>query len=377
MPVDTDFQAIAQAYLSPQIASTYFLRDPKLWLLANFTGERGQATNLEIGRPSGQFIFQGTNLSPIEKLQLSGVNAYKPQFQYQNPTNVKIAGARDTGAQLTAPTTGSQDQIQGTAEVRWTGLIEEQIVIWNETLTRAVSDSGSNMKGRGIARASVIERATKLATQNVFNTLATEFQSGAPSDQDADPWDHLLGFATWFSATNICARVDRAATKNAQWRAIVDNTARAPVISDLIDVANIDNNIADLSEDGVVVFLVNNAQFKVMKAECLGKGFVEMTTNMPQMAKYGAKNQFVLQKDNVFVVRDRKVPASTCYALVPKVWKFITHPDFTLRVTPFRNMKEYNVAGPDYLQAFVQLRCMLSCDNPAVNMAFTNITDPS
>lgn len=377
MPVDTDFQAIAQSFLSPDIASNYFLRDPKLYFLAAMTGEYGKPSNVEIGRPSGSFIFQGTKLSPVERMSLSGINSYKTGFQYQNPTNVKIMGARDTAPQLSAAVTGSQDQIRGTAEIMWTGKIKEQIIIWNETLHRAVQDAGSSTKGRGVARARVIEDATKVASQNVYSTLSTELQSGDPSDQDQDPWDHLQGFASWFSATNVNSRVNRSLSKNANWRAQVDSTARAPVAADIIDLANITYQLEDKSEDGCVALFVNNAQYIAMKAEILGRGGVELLNGLPDMAHYGMKKRYILQKDNTFIVRDRNVPASTCYAIVPNTWKFITHPDFTFRVTPFRDLSEYSEGAKDALQAYVELRCMLVCTNPGLNVVFNNITDPS
>ncbi len=379
MAVDEGYQAVAQAYINDGIADNTFYRDAKLNFLANLAGENGKPTNQEIGRPSGQYIFAGTTLTKARRMELSGVNSFKPRFRIANPTAAAYLGGRDTAVQLSSPSSagGSQDQISGTAQVNWTGLLQEEIIIWDETMRRALADAGADKKGRGIARAQVIREGVQTATQNVYTKLATSLQSGAPTDQDADPMDDLIGWATWFSKTNVCARVDRSVVKNAQWRAQVDSTARAPVASDLIDLANITYGLDDLSQDGARALFVNNAQFVAMKAECLGKGFVEMSTDMPSMAKYGAKNRFVLQKDNVYIVRDRQVPASTCYAIVPNTWLFITHPDDTFKVGQFVHDATYNRGGLMARRALVSLRAMLVCLNPGLNVVFNNISDPS
>lgn len=375
MPTYEGFQALAQSYISEGIASNYYLREPLLALMAALSGAP-KPTALEIGRPSAPQVFAGTKLSNIQRMDLASINSYRPQFQYQNPVNTKIEGARDTAPVVANPTTSSQSQISGTAEIFWTGLIKEPILVWKSDLDRAVRAAGKDMKGRGVARATVLNRATEVARQNVLSKIVTEIYTGSPTDQDSDPLDHLIGLSTWMSATNYCARVNRSIAKNATWRANVDNTARAPVASELIDYANIQWGLEDKTEQGAMLLLCNNAQYPAFKAEVLAKGWEVATDTMPEFAEYGMKRS-ILRKDNCYIARSPNMPANTCYVFYLPVWKWITHPDHTFRVTPFRDLSEYQEGGKEALQAFVELQVIFSCDNPGVNGAFTNITDPS
>lgn len=381
MAVDEGFQATCQDFLNDGIAANFFSRSAKLNFLAHLGGENSKPMNTEVGRPSGQIILKGTKMSPIQKMSLAGYNSFKPAFAINNPTAATILGARDNSPQLTNATLNgnSQGQIRGTAEVRWTGLMEDEILIWETELQRALRDAGDSKKGRGIARSRILLDATNLAKQNILNLVDTELQSGQPTDQDMDPWDHMLGWSQWFSATNVCARVDRNLAKNAQWRARVDATSYPTNAEKLIDVANYGTStvpgLADLSEDGAVALFVNSAQFVKMKAECEGKGFTQVTNSIPGMAGYGTKNLFVLQKDNVFIVRDRTIPANTAYAIVPNTWMFLTEPDNTFVVGEFVQLKNYKRGGEHALRALVSLQCMLVCTNPYINMVFTNVAD--
>lgn len=372
--------AIAQGFINEGIAANYFYREPKLWLLSHLAGENGKGPKgLDIGRPSGANVFKGTKLTPSERMTLSGYGSVKPKFAINNPTNVTILGAKDVAPQLSTWTTtgNTQGDMYGEAEVHWTGLIEEEILVPEEHLNRAARDAGASKQGRAIARGEVIRNATNMARQNVLSKLALELQGGAPTDQDADPMDHLIGWNTWFSATNYCACVDRALTRNAQWRAIVDATAYAPSATTLVDAANLDNGLQDLTEDGVMALFVNKAQFKSMKSELLGLGYQQVAHSVPERAEAGTKNIYCLMKDNCYVIYDRRVPANTSYAITPATWAFITHPEYTFNVTEFRNMAEYSRGGAHVLRALCQLRGMLVCWNPGLNIVFTNVQDPS
>jgi hypothetical protein len=320
-------------------------------------------------------VFAGVKLSSIDKKQLTGVNAYKPRFQYQFPANTKIQGLRDTAPTVANATSASHDQLTGTAEVRWTGVIKEPILIWKQALDRAIKDAGMSKQGRGMARAQVTREAVDHATQTVYEKISDMLWLGTPTDQDWDPWDNFLGMGMWMSASNYCARVDRSLSKNAQWRANVDTTLRAADIGEMIDLANIDYGLADKGEGAMLAFC-NNAQYKAYKAQVRGKGGVELLQGMPDISHYGQKRE-ILKIDNCYVVRARKCPASTTYFVDPRVWKFFTSPDHTFKVTPFRDLSEYQEGGKEALQAFVELQGMLTCDNPGLNVAFTNITDPT
>lgn len=380
MAVLEGLAAIAQGFINQGIAANYWYREPKLWLLSHLGGEmsKGQQ-NLDIGRPSAANVFQGTKISQAQKMSLQGVSCFKPRFAIANPTNVTVLGSKSNSAALSSPGSvgGTQGDMFGTAQVNWTGLFEEEILIPEEHLNRAARDAGADLKGRALARSRIIEDAVNMAKQNMLTTLASQLQHGNPTDQDADPMDQLIGFDVWFSKTNYCAGVDRSAAKNAQFRAIVDSTAYPVLATALIDAANITNELQNLTEDGTVALLVNGKCFMKMKAELLGLGYTQIAHSIPDMAQYGAKNIHVLQKDNVFVVYDRSVPANTAYAICPSTWAFITHPEYTFKVTEFIELWKYARSGPHYLRALCQLRAALVCWNPALNVKFDGITDPS
>jgi hypothetical protein len=376
MPVEEGFRNIAQDYLSEGIASNFYLRDPLLYAFAGLGAAYGKPTGLEIGRPSGQIIISGTKLTQIERKQLAGINSYKPEFQFQNPTNTKIQGAMDTAPTVANPTTASHDQISGRAEVRWTGLIKEPILVWKSRLDRAVREAGASKMGRGIARATILKRAVNVASQAVWDKLSDELWTGNPTDQDWDPWDHLLGLAQWINSNNVCARVNRSLLRNAQWNANVDATSRAPDIAELAEYVNIDFGIADKVDDGCQICICNNAQYKAYKAQIMGKSGVELLTGLPSMAQYGVKRE-LLRRDNLYIVRAKKCPANTTYFLTPSVWKFITHPEHSFNVTDFVDLSKYQEGGKEAFQAFAEIQPMLTCDNPGLQCVFTGIQDPT
>ena len=273
MAVLEGLQAIAQSYINQGIAANIWYREPKVAFLAALAGEHGKGPQgLDIGRPSGANVFRGLKMTKAERLSLSGISSVAPRFAIANPTNVSILGSKDTAAQLSSWTAagGTQGDMWGTAKINWTGLMDEEILIPREHYNRAMRGAGGTEKGYALARERVVKDAIGMGRQNMITKLASELQTGAPSDQDADPMDHLIGWDTWFSATNYCAGVDRSVPKNAQWRAIVDSTAYAISASTLIDAANLDNSLQDLTEDGVVALFVNKKMFKVMKAQVLG-----------------------------------------------------------------------------------------------------------
>ncbi len=379
MPVLEGLDALAGPYISNKIAANYFYRDPLLYLMAALGGNDTKPTGLEIGRPAAMPILAGKKLDKVTRMALSGISAYFPGFAIQNPTNVKIMGATDTSPQVSAASsqTVNQGNLRGTAEIRWTGVIKEQILIWRTTLDNAVQEAGS--AGRGIARAQVLKEASDIAIQNVYQKISDEIWTGSPTDQDQKPWDHFLGLSGWMSATNYWGRVNRSLAKNAQWRGITDATTTLVNLSRLIDIAKYDNYLADLTNqdgDGAFVFLCNNACYKSFKEEALGKGGVEVLNGLPEMAQFGVKQE-VLRKDNVYIVRAKQCPAKTAYFLYLPVWKFIPNSVVPFTVTPFEYLPRYGQAAADAYQAYVEMQAMLTCDNPGLNMAFTNLTDPT
>ena len=381
MAVEEGLQAIAQAHINQGIAANIWFREPKVALLAALAGEQGKGPqNSDIGRPSGANVFKGARMAKAERLSLSGISCVKPRFLIANPTNIKVMGSKDTAAKLSDWTAlgGTQADNFGTAKINWTGVFDEELVIPREHYNRAMREAGSDTNGRALARGRLVDDATRTARQNMISKLAYELQSGAPSDQDADPMDHLIGWDTWFSASNYCAGVDRAVAKNTQWQALVDATAYPVSASTLVDAANLyPNYLQDKTEDGAVALFVNAKCFKVMKNELTNLGFTQISSVMPEMAAAGVKNILVSQKDNCYVVYDRSCPANTAYAITPSTWAFITHPDYNFTVGPFVKDWETHRGGDQCLFAHVELRGMLVCWNPGLNVVFTGITDPS
>ena len=379
MAVYEGLSTIAQAYVNQGLAANFWQREPKLWLLAALGGDMPKGPQgLDIGRPSGARVFSGKKLTKAERMQITN-GSVRPRFAIANPTNVTILGYKDTAAQLSSWTSpgATQGDMWGQAEIKWTGLFDEEILIPREVYDRALTDAGGSIENRGLARERIVRDAVNMAKQNVLTKLATELQSGNPTDQDADPMDHLIGWSVWFSASNYCAGVDRSVTKNAQWCAQVDTASIAPSATALVDAANLTYHLQDLTEEGTVALFVNAKQFLAMKAELLGLGFTQFSNSVPEMAAAGAKNIFCLQKDNVYIVYDRSVPANTAYAITPSTWFFATHPQYTFSVSPFKNLWEYSRGAPQVMIAKCNLRGMLGCWNPYLNVVFTNVQDPS
>lgn len=378
MAVTEGLAAIAQGYINKGVAGNLWFREPKLSFIAQLGGEFPKGPDgLNIGRPMGAVVFKGLRLQKVERAALVGVSSFRPKFIISNPSNIAILGSKDVSTQLPnwQSPGATQADMYGEATVNWTGMLDEEILIPREYYNRAL-DRVAN--GEGIALTELVTDCTRMAQSNVLSKIAYELQSGTPTDQDADPMDHFIGWGVWFSATNYCAGVDRSQAKNTQWQALVDATAYAPSAVTLIDAANgAPNYLQDKSEDGARALFVNWKCFKVMKAEVLGLGWTQMTTTLPEMAQAGATNMFALQKDNCYIVYDRRVPANTAYCITPATWMFRTHPKYTFRVSPFTNLWETKRGGEQALMAHVETKGMLVCTNPGLNVIFNGFTDPS
>jgi hypothetical protein len=381
MAVVEGLAAIAQGILSDGVANNIWYREPKISFFSHLAGEMGKGPKgTEIGRPSGADVFKGTKMTKADRLSIQGMAYYEIPFAISNPTNVTILGSKDSSTQLPSWTSvgGTQADIYGLARVYWTGMLDEEILIPREHYNRAMTAAGTDETRRGIARQTIVKNSVRIAQQNILSRLANGLQNGAPTDQDADPMDDFIGFATWFSATNYCAGVDRGLAKNAQFRALVDATAYTPSATTLVDAANLGPNyLQNKTEDGAVAFFVNDKCFKAFKAELLGLGFSQIIHSIPEMAAAGATNKFVLQKDNCYFIYDRSCPANTAYCVTPATWAFITHPDYNFHVTEFQKLWELTRGAPQAMMAHVELRGMFVCTNPGLNILFNGFTDPS
>lgn len=365
------YQTVAQNFISRSIASNFYSKSALLAILGALTIGNQAKSSLEIGRPKSGEILSGKALSPAERMNLQGINEYQPRIQLFKTSNTT---ARTDKGLTTAPTvanatTNAHSQVgQAAAAFRWTHL-DTPILVWQEDEIRA--GQKETREGQGLAMSQVLDEATEVGMQDLIDTVATDAWTGNPTSQDAQLWDHQPGLAQMFDTANIYGRVDRSDPTCAAWKGQKDTTFKKVDIGALIDDANITKGIR-VKGNGVNCVLCHQDLYMVYKAQVLARGGVTLKDGLPEFAKMGVKKE-ALQVDNAVVMYDAGCPANTAVAMDLSVVKFIVNPMFNFKVTDFGDLWKHQEAGKWARQAYVQLRYMLTNDNPWLGVRYTAI----
>jgi hypothetical protein len=267
-------------------------------------------------------------------------------------------------------TTDSQDQILGTAKFNWVRKTTP-IIVWNESLFRAMETGVSGAKGKAVAN--VLETAADAALNKHIDAWATAFWTGTPASQSSDPWSDVSGLTDALgSTTNTYGNVDRSVAANAQWVPQLVTSARSAILSEIIDEANLTLNCGIVGR-GVDVILTTPALYRQFKAEARAKGQTVMVNGMPEMGEYGFKQE-CLRFDNSYVMFDPLCPAGYVACLNLETWKVILGSKQNFSVGKFVNLPDYSEGAKDAHQAIIDTRMIVSCDNPKVNCLFTNVS---
>lgn len=369
-----NFAAIAQKYLSNSVSSNFYSRATFLSLIkATGIGNNNNPDPLQIGRPGVGELISGANIDPIQRMSLSGVNAYNPRVQSFQTANTATRG---NGGRVALPdaankTTAAHSQATSfRPEFRWTAY-DTPIVIWHEDLVRALQKD--TKMGQGLAAATLIQEATEIAIQDHLTAIAADCWTGSPANQSHDPWSAMLGIVeATKSNTGTYAMVDRSQSDAVEWRGQLDSTARAPNIRALIDDAKYTKNLA-VKGNGPNLCLTTTALFAQFKAQALAGAGTIMLNGVPGMAKIGMTQECVMI-DGVAVTFDPGCPTNAVVFFDTRTWKFIVHQDFNFKVGKFIDNTETGIAKDTYNYAYISTRCMLTCDNPWRNVRYSAVS---
>jgi hypothetical protein len=310
-------------------------------------------------------------VSPVERKRLGTINFYLPRAQlFATANSAYRAGGTGRVAlpDVASKTTLSHGQaMQGAAKFGWTHL-DTPILVWHEDKIRAGNEG--TKEGQSIAMGQLIDEATEVAIQDHLDKLATDVWTGNPSSQSADLWDAPLGLVQAVDTANTYGNVDRST--EALWRAQKDTTFTAVDITKIIDDANLTKSVR-VKGRGVNCILTTTALYQQFKAQILSQGGVVLQNGpLQKFAKMGVTME-VLQKDNCYITYDPNCPASNVFALDTSVFKFMLHPQFNFKTTPFVDNTKTGIAKEAYDYAYLQSRFMLTCDNPFLQVRYTAI----
>jgi hypothetical protein len=365
------FNTVAQNFISRGVASNFYSKSTFLAVLGALTlGKNKKKDMLSIGRPDGGEILTNGMVSEIQRKKLGTVNAYLPRVQGFSTSNT---AARTGSGRVTLPdvankTTASHGQAnQFAAQFKWTH-VDTPILIWHEDKIRAGQEG--TKEGAAIAMGQVIDESTEIASQDQIDWLATKVWTGGGAiTQTNDLWDEPLGIVEATKTNNTYANVDRTVTGNSVWQSQVDSTFTAVDAKRLVDDANLTKGLR-VKGQGADLILTTTALYQQFKQQVLAGGGVILQNGLPEMAKLGVKKE-MLQIDNVLITYDPNCPANSAVVFDTSVWKFMVHPQFNFRVTPFVDNTTTGIAKDAYDYAYIQTRFMLTCDNPFLNVRYS------
>lgn len=374
----TGFSTVAQNFISREIASNFYKKCPFLAVLGALTIGNNNKDSLEIGRPGSGEILTGGIVSPIAKKRLGTVNAYLPRIQGFETSNTAYRSASTTGRDdlpdAANKTTNAHSQaMQFAAEYRWCHM-DTPIVIWHEDKIRAGREG--TKEGQGIAMGQLIDEATEVAMQDHLTKLSTDIYDASPTaaEQNYQLWPKPIGLLTMIDDENATvttmARVDR--TSEPLWRAKRNSTTTAVDIRKIIDDANYTQGLK-IYGNGADLCLCGTTLYQQFKAQIIAQGGTVMHSGLPAMAKMGLRKE-ILQIDNTLVMYDPQLTnANTVLVLDTSVLKWMVHPEFNFKVTPFVDNTKTGIAKGTYDYAYISTRFIFSNDNPRLGVKYTAI----
>jgi hypothetical protein len=370
------FAAIAQNFVSQNIASNFYPRCQFLSALGSFTLTRNKKTSLNIGRPEGGEWLSGRQITKADQqsIPLVVANGYQTRIQQFETNNSKWMAARDTNPVVANATTNSHGQVGQAAALFYRARLKTPILIWHTDKARA-GRSGTE-KGQQLGMAQLINEATEVAYQEHVKELNSKIWNGSPTSQSLDPWDQPLGITAAFSASNTYGNVDRTTIPSTSaWNALVDSTITAVDLNKIVNDANVTKGIADLNGRGIDFAITTKDLYLKFKNQLISQGAVGVRIvpdGLPGMAALGVKQE-TLCLDNVTVMYDTQCAANTVLGFDMSCWNMIIDPASNLSITPFRDLSEYAEGAKDADQAFLTTEFILACSNPGLQVKYSAI----
>lgn len=369
------FTAIASEKFIPKFVSDFYTFSP---LLSALTRAKGSDRDL---RPAGDketpgsvrsTFIGGSNIGYAQKMQIRGSLTASWSVMTGTAGGVKNLSARDTSAQLSNPTTNSQDNKEVMTYLNFS-LKQVECVIWNNSLRL----------GRGQYKiTSSLEHATGIAMQDLLDSMIEELWIGSPSDQTAPVWDSQCGVNHVCSETNTLYGLDRSADDYFHSHRVA--TALAPTLS-LVENANVTQGIRGKSTRGVTFGLANANSYLALKAEATTKGLgAIIQEGNPIAARYGILNEAIAYGNTVITYDPGLKNYGASESGAPDMsddivffdlgdWFFETQEGENFSVGEFIDISQYVSGGYDARRALITVMYRLGCYQPKNQIIYDNI----
>lgn len=239
----------------------------------------------------------------------------------------------------------------------------QPVPIWKDDLRFNV---GSNIRN-------VTEDAISAAMENMLDSIAEEFWTGNPADQDEVKWNTQLSFQQACATDNTYGRVDRTAFT--AWAGNTVTAATPATLEGIVDEANITQGARlNNSFGGIDLVLTGPAIYRSLKNQALSLGAVRNIGDFPPDMEQIGQRYEMFSYGNTIIAVDPKAPANHVAALTTRSWRFESHPEANLLVLPFADGEEAPGSNPDALTSHIVWMHRFYTVAPWANVYFTNVS---
>lgn len=379
------FASFVSRRIQKTVTPQHYARSAFLAFMIGISG--GGASDTQIGRPNEGMYLTGSSIDPAERETVRGAYEFLERIQGFQTNNTQVTGPMGQMPSVASPTTGSQDiAMQNAACFRWCINIDTPLFIWNSNLQMAMNNASQD---GGIAAGKLVAEATQIAIEEHYNNINARVIYGAPSNQNAQTWNDISGVISALTPTNTYGMIDRTGLPTGHpW--IPQYTASGPAdITRLIDYANVSLGI-NVFGSGITLVLAGGDNYLAFKNQALARdrgGYIVQDfakAGLPGMAKYGMTKEVVCVNgafvthepflDNVYAKQAGTTTdlytAQPGYVLVLnlKNWKFITHPNFSMKAEGLTDLHDKSLNAYDASQSFIRTWAVCQCLRPDLNL---------
>ena len=385
------FASFVARRINKTVTPQHYARSAFLSFMIGVTGSAGG--DLEIGRPNEGLYLTGASIDAAEKENVRGKYEFLEPIQDFKTSNTQVTGPMGTMPSVANATTGSQDvALQNAATFRWCVNIDTPLLIWNTTLHMAMNNADSD---GGIAAGTIVARATQIAIEEHYDNVNSRTIYGAPSNQNAQTWNDIGGVISALTSNNVYGMIDRSGLPTGHPWLPQYSASLAGDITYLIDYANVTKGI-NVFGSGITLVLAGGTNYLAFKNQALARdrgGSIVSDwgkEGLPNMAKYGMLKE-VVKVNGAYVTHEPFL--DTCYGTTAgtttalytaqpgyvlilnlKNWRFITHPNFSMKPTGLVDLSDKSEAAKDASQAFIRTWAVCECLRPDLNMLVAAVT---
>lgn len=373
--IRTDLRSLMQDTLSENLVSTLFNTMPTLGFILSRNGDKDSFKGL--GVPRYGEVFSGMGLSKPQKKNIVNSDKYMPIIEVVAAAEAdgKVLGMRDTMPVHSNWQTTSIGQAFTRPFVKWVERADP-ILVPKKEIRRTARGGGSNASA-AVGDLFTAETKRRLASHLKWWNTQLWSSSAAPSNEDAETWDNIHGFASALDNDNNYCGVDRSLSANSYWRSNRVTAARAASLEDLVNYSQYDLGIVDKGAP-IQLLICGNSLFPTFKAEAKAKGGTVFYKDIPDIGEFGFKRE-VVKFNNTYVLCDPACPSkhkgdtkNVVLVLNPDTWTTAFSPQANFTVDePFDLSK--TDGGKDAMKSNLRTELMLICEVPSLNVYFEDV----